>query len=56
MPSWQVLRTVQIFLSLHICMEKHRVVASLGAMVASTDVRADKDDVDLSPEDGSAVR
>ena len=56
MPGRQVQRTTQIFRSLLIEMDERRVVKSLGVVVASTDGRTGKDDADLSPEDGRAVR
>ncbi|KAE8813407.1 Serine/threonine-protein kinase HT1 [Hordeum vulgare] len=46
----------QIFRSLRIWTDERRVVASLGAVVASTDDWTGKDDADLFPEDGSVVR
>ena len=46
----------QIFQSLRVGIDERRAVESLGAVVASTDGRTGKDDADLSPEDGSAVR
>ena len=46
----------QILLSLRVWMNEHREVVPLGAVVASTDGRTDKDYADLYPEDGSTVR
>jgi hypothetical protein len=46
----------QIFRNLRVWMDEHGTVATLSAVVASTDGRTGKDDADLSSEDGSAVR
>ena len=46
----------QISRSLRIWTDERRAVASLGAVVASTDDWTSKDDADLFPEDGSVVR
>ena len=46
----------QIFHSLRIWTDERRAVAPLGAVVASTDGQTSKNDADLSPEDGTAVR
>uniref|UniRef100_M8B6B7 Uncharacterized protein n=1 Tax=Aegilops tauschii TaxID=37682 RepID=M8B6B7_AEGTA len=46
----------QILQNLSVWMDERRAVALLGAVVASTDGRTGKDDANLSPEDGSAVR
>ncbi|KAE8784407.1 Serine/threonine-protein kinase HT1 [Hordeum vulgare] len=43
----------QFFQNLRIWKDEHRAVALFGAVVASTDVQTGKDDMDLSPEDGS---
>ncbi|KAE8768672.1 Serine/threonine-protein kinase HT1 [Hordeum vulgare] len=46
----------QISRSLRIWTDERRMVAPLGAVVASTDDWTGKDDADLFPEDGSVVR
>ena len=46
----------QISRCLRIWTDERRVVASLGAVVASTDAWTGKDDADLFPEDGSVDR
>ena len=50
----QVLRMTDLQ-NLRVWMEKRGAVAPLGTVVALTDGHAGKDDVDLSPESGSAV-
>ena len=55
MPGRQVLRTTDLPESSHLN-GRVQAVASLGAVVASTDVWTGKDDADLYPEDGSVVR
>ena len=49
MSGWQVLRTTDLPETSRLENER-TAVAPLGAVVASTDVRTGKDDVDLSPE------
>ena len=46
----------QILLNLRVWMDARRAVATLDTLVTSTDGRTGKDDADLSPEDGTAVR
>ncbi|KAE8793184.1 Serine/threonine-protein kinase HT1 [Hordeum vulgare] len=46
----------QILPSLRVWMDERREGVPLGAVVASTDCRTDKDYADLYPEDGSTVR
>ena len=55
MPGRQVLRTTDLPESLRLD-GRARVVTPLGTVVALMDGRTGKDDADLSPEDGSAVR
>ena len=46
----------QIFQSLRVWTDERKAVMPLCAVVAAMDVRTGKDDVELSPEDGSVVR